>query len=394
MQDWLVDDVVLDKLIVMIRTPVKYADVLLYKVLTGLALGPRSSSHPSSRNASLHVDTPDDLALQAEHFAGQHGGMPANTMQSTQAVLKPPRAIVSQTQDATVPAHPGRGAQRGLLQTQTPYFDSAQLEAVKDSIAFSQTTLLEKLMLLRTQTYGTVVEASECPIVSAPLLRVYENTVVIAEYYAYMLNSGCLSNMSVSCLRSSLFTGKGVLEVVPRLSPLNESRQDIYNATTDLDNEQDVISYTLLSVFYFVTDIVSFDRSEILNKIYTFISMDALYDDMLYQDMLVHNEFTIGRLIRDLFDCNLPDTITCHKKKLPLRPVLTAVLLIIFIVTVFLPIPTVVIVFLWTFGLVYGTAYLAYNFSPVCSPRIPTCLGNGLFELSGQLLPGSLSVPK
>jgi len=446
-RDWLVDDVVLDKLIVMIRTPVKYADALLYKVLTGLALRPpRSSSHPSSRSASLHVDTPGDLEVQAEqhYFAGQHGGWPANTMQSVQAVIKQPRGIVSATQDtrATVPANPGRGAQRGLLQTQTPYFDSAELDAVKDSIAFKTTTLMDELMLLRTQTYGTVFEASndmscvvsagilqdeivisfanvlrkdgwtikpqctkqqildfsqlpaECPLVSAPLLRVYENTVVIAEYYAYMLNSGCLSNMSVSCLRPSLFTGKGVLEVVPRLSPLNESRQDIYNATTNLDKEQDAISRILLSVFYFVTDIVSFDRSEILSMIYTFISMDALYDDIVYQDMLVHNEFTIGRLIRDLFDCNLRDTITCHKKKLPLLPVFTAMLLIIFIVTVFLPIPTVVIVFLWTFGLVYGTAYLAYNFSPVCSPRIPTCLGNGLFELSGQLLPGSLTVPK
>jgi len=135
------------------------------------------------------------------------------------------------------------------------------------------------------------------------------------------------------------------------------------------------ISRILLSVFYFDTDIVSFDRSEILGMIYTFISMDALYDDIVYQDMLVHNEFTIGRLIGGLFDCNLYDTMTCHKKKLPLLPVFTAVLLIIFIATVFVPIPTVVIVFLWTFGLVYGTAYLAYNFSPVCSPCNPTCLG-------------------
>jgi len=440
MRDWLVDDEVLDKLVVMIRTPIKYADMLLYKVLTGLTLGPpRSSSYPSSQEASPHADTPVDLALLALHMAGQHGGTPADTtMRSTQAGTKPPRATVSQT----LPAQSGRGAQRGLLQTQTPYFDSAQLEAVEDSIAFLQATLLDELMLLRTQTYGTVFEASndmscvisagilqdeivisfanvlrkdgwtikpqctkqqildfsqlpaECPLVSAPLLRVYANTVVIAEYYAYMLNSGCLSNMSVSCLRPSLFTGKGVLEVLPRISALNESRQDTYNATTNLDNEQDVISHTLLSVFYFVTDIVSFDRSEILNMIYTFISMDALYDDVLYQDMLVRNEFTIGRLIRDLFDCNLRDTITCHKKKLPLLPVFTAVLLTIFVVTVFLPIPTVVIVLLWTFGSVYGTAYLAYNFSPVCSPRIPTCLGSGLFELSGQLLPGSLSVPK
>jgi len=36
---------------------------------------------------------------------------------------------------------------------------------------------------------------------------------------------------------------------------------------------------------------------------------------------------------------------------------------------------------------------MSYNFSPLCSPRIPTCLGAGLYELSEQSLPMHISIP-
>jgi len=58
-----------------------------------------------------------------------------------------------------------------------------------------------------------------------------------------------------------------------------------------------------------------------------------------------------------------------------------------------LPVPSVISFFLWMIGLTWGVVYMSYNFSPLCSPRIPTCLGAGLYELSEQLLPLKIQIP-
>jgi len=319
--------------------------------------------------------------------------------------------------------------------------DTAKLTAIKTSLEGEKSALLDDLTLLRTQTYGTVFESNDmscvisagilqneivmsfanvlqkdgwtrkplcskqqimdfsttpaqCPLVSAPLVRVYENTIVLAEYYGYMMKSGCLSNMSVSCLPSPLFAAKGVMEVAPGILSFNQSQHSIYNDTRDLTKEEDIISFTMLSLFYTASDIMSFDRSELLSTITVFITMDALYNDTLYTDMVRHNQFTVGRLVRDFFSCDLRDTITCQKKNLPLLTVFSVVFLITLALTIFLPIPSVIVFYMWTVGLFSGTIYLAYNFSPLCTPRIPTCLGSGLYDLSNQLLPESIYVPK
>jgi len=206
--------------------------------------------------------------------------------------------------------------------------DTAKLAAIKASLEGEKSALLDDLTLLRTQTYGTVFESNDmscvisagilqneivmsfanvlqkdgwtrkplcskqqimdfsttpaqCPLVSAPLVRVYENTIVLAEYYGYMMKSGCLSNMSVSCLPPPLFAAKGVVEVAPGIPSFNQSQRSIYNDTRDLTKEEDIISFTMLSLFYAASDIMSFDRSELLSTITVFITMDALYNDTI-----------------------------------------------------------------------------------------------------------------
>jgi hypothetical protein len=58
------------------------------------------------------------------------------------------------------------------------------------------------------------------------------------------------------------------------------------------------------------------------------------------------------------------------------------------------PIPSVLAFFMWTFGMTLGVLYMAYGFSPMCLPRIPTCLGEGLFDIVfTYVLPDSLGLP-
>ena len=354
-----------------------------------------------------HVDThTTDSATRVESHARNHRNFlrEAQTGNILLQITNPHTTHVEHAREGVLGGKhtDSESPSRKLLQENSVVFDAEKIAAVKVTIASAKESLLDDLMLLRTHTYGTVFDSSsdmscvisagilqneivvsfanvlkkdgwtlkplcskqqilefskyevQCPLVSAPLMRIYENTIVIAEYYAYMMNSRCLSNMSISCLRPGLFSAKSVLQVSPRLPSLNQSDTSIYNETTDLNDEQDLISFTILTVFYTASDIMSFDRSEILVMISVFISMDALYDDDIYRDMLRHNQFTLGRLIRDLFDCNLHDTITCEKKNLPLLTVFAAIFIIILIITIFLPVPSVIVFYLWTFGLVYG----------------------------------------
>jgi len=449
-KDWLADDMVLDTLIEWLRVPVKFMDVLLYKILHELAVSEHGAHSPlqghpgpfsASPQQSLHAADKHGGAILSEslrYLSGVAlGGPHMHTGPSWTRREDPSTDSVRDSSAAVSTLSRGRR----LLQQPVSPVDTAKLAAIKASLEGEKGALLDDLTLLRTQTYGTVFESSDmscvisagilqneivmsfanvlqkdgwtlkplcskqqivdfsktpaqCPLVSAPLVRVYENTVVLAEYYGYMMQSGCLSNMSISCLSPPLFAAKGVMEVAPGLPPFNQSQRSIYNDTHDLSKEQDVISFYILSVFYTASDIMSFDRSELLSMVAGFITMDALYDDTLYTDMVRRNQFTVGRLVRDLFNCNLRDTITCQKKNLPLLAVFTVMFLITLALTILLPIPSVIVFYMWTLGLFYGTIYLAYNFSPLCTPRIPTCLGSGLYDLSNQLLPENIYVPK
>ena len=120
-----------------------------------------------------------------------------------------------------------------------------------------------------------------------------------------------------------------------------------------------------------------------------FVSTDALYD----KEVLRHYEYLVGRLMKDYFSCNLQQTITCDKKNLSLLSVFGVLFVLIIVLHFMLPILSVISFFLWTLRLTWGVVYMSYNFSPLCSPCIPTCLGAGLYELSEQLLPMRISIP-
>ena len=46
-----------------------------------------------------------------------------------------------------------------------------------------------------------------------------------------------------------------------------------------------------------------------------FVSTDALYDEEVQARMVRNNEYSVGRLMKDYFSCNLQQPITCDKKK-------------------------------------------------------------------------------
>ena len=229
-----------------------------------------------------------------------------------------------------------------------------------------------------------------CPILTAPFTRAYANTLTIAQYYAYMVQSGCLTNMSVSCLRTPEYAKQGIVNALPRLST---DVKYTNNTLQDLKLEKDPISYVILRFFYTATDFISFDRSVLMSSVMAFTSTDALYDDLELDKMVRNNEYSIGRLLHDYFSCNLQQTISCSNKNLSLLPVGVSLFIVLLLLHLALPIPSVVSFFLWVWGLSYGILYMSYNFSPLCSPRIPTCLGSGLYELSEQVLPLQISIP-
>ena len=94
-----------------------------------------------------------------------------------------------------------------------------------------------------------------------------------------------------------------------------------------------------------------------------------------------------------MFTCNLQDSLECTKVRSPLIPVFIAIFVFIFLITFFAPIPSVVAFFLWTLGLTYGVVYVSYAYSPLCFPRIPVALGEGLYDVVTDIFPERLNFP-
>jgi len=104
-----------------------------------------------------------------------------------------------------------------------------------------------KPVCTRTQLLAFSQSIPICPILTAPFTRAYTNTLIIAQYYAHMVQSTCLTNMSVSCMKAPEFHETGIINALPRLS-----RDPKFTNQTlqDLAQEKDVISYFFLQFFY------------------------------------------------------------------------------------------------------------------------------------------------
>ena len=66
----------------------------------------------------------------------------------------------------------------------------------------------------------------------------------------------------------------------------------------------------------------------------------------------------------------------------------------ILVITLLLPLPSVLSFFLWTLGLTLGTMYRAYGYSPWCVPLVPNCLGHGLYDIAQTFMPPRLTLPR
>lgn len=124
------------------------------------------------------------------------------------------------------------------------------------------------------------------------------------------------------------------------------------------------------------------------------ISLEAVSNDEEYRYLRENHEYTIGRIMRDTFQCNFEDSIQCETQNNGLLLSFTTMFVFILLIVTFFPLPSVIKFFVWTLGLTLGVLYLAYGYSPLCAPRIPNCLGMGLENLVATFLPQKMTIPK
>jgi len=429
-QDWLQDDSTYHVVVRFMRRPVLIVDDFVYGFIQSMmpsraplqAAVDRNAKARNSTSTNEHQSVPvisGRRLLQRESVASDR---------SLEAEIVDTRASLSKTRDTAIKQ----------LHAAAPFFDVDSFGEIFGDVTARNKQLPDDLATILTETFSDAFDSPDasscmlsfgtvqngiimnfarvlakdgwtikpvctrsqlltfsksipvCPILTAPFTRAYTNTLILAEYYAHMVSSTCLTNMSVSCMKTPEFDETGIINALPRLS-----KDPKYTNQTlqDLADEKDIISYYILRFFYAITDLVSFDRTSMMASVMAFTSTDALYDDVVREGMVHRNEYSIGRLLHDYFNCDLQQTISCDRKNMSLLPVVASLFIVISILHFVLPIPSVLSFFLWTFGLTYGVVYMSYNFSPLCSPRIPTCMGNGLYEMMQQVLPLRIQIP-
>ena len=407
LRDWLQDDWAYQFIVQSARAPVRVLDDIVHALMQGAKKQtPRHANPPTRRLLQVNTEG-SSLVLPAANAL-------KNSLSSTRD------AAVAQLHDTKYffdvssfgaifddATEQNRNLEKELtnvrLKTFSDAFDSSDdtgcmlsFGTVQNDIIMNFARVLAKdgwtvkPVCTRKQMLQFARTVPSCPILTAPFTRLYNNTMILAKYYAYMAQSGCLTNMSISCLPQAVFTETGILNALPRLSQdAKFTNQTLQNIT----QEKDILSLYILRFFYFTTDFITFDRTAMMSGVMAFVSTDALYDEAVQATMVRNNEYSIGRLMKDYFSCSLRQTISCEKKNLSLLPVFGALFIVISVVHMVLPVPSVISFFLWTIGLTWGVVYMSYNFSPLCAPRIPTCLGGGLYELSEQLLPLKIEIP-
>ena len=446
-RDWLQDDSIFDSILRFLRGPMHAMDDFMFSCMLRLDRVYSPSAYFVHDSTARVGETWNRASLQnsseahqttTKHNARRHllaeGVGYERLIVSSDNITQP-----NSTSSDTEAQSPGREAGRTEMPIIVPFFDTTRFQDIFSDVDARNSRVDADLDQIRSETFssafgsadgascmlsfGTVQNkiimnfakvlakdgwtvkrpctprqlsdfadlVPECPLFTAPFTRAYQNTITISAYYAYLFQSGCLQNMSISCLRSADFAEAGIIQALPRLSQRvkfqTSTEEDVYK-------EKDQISYYILRFFYAVTDLVSFNRASIMNSVMAFASMDALYNDDIHDEMVRQNEYSLGRLLKDYFTCGLKDTISCGKKNTSLLPAFVAMFLVILVVHLTLPIPSVLSFYLWTVGLTSGVVYLSYNFSPLCMPRIPTCLGSGLYELSTQIIPMRINIPR
>lgn len=228
-----------------------------------------------------------------------------------------------------------------------------------------------------------------CAPVNIVVTTVVNNTLILARYYAHISASDCLSNSSVSCLVPARFTRKTPSEIFPlpnRETPLN-------NDTVADTNSEQIIEIFIDSIVELLS-YLDFGQGTQQQIFWGVFSFKAAYDFDEYERQINGNLFSLGRLLREWLVCDLEESIECAQTRNPLLPSFFAVFFLILIMTTFLPIPSVITFFMWTLGLTLGVVYISYGFSPLCFPRIPVCLFEGIYDIVLTFFPERLETPE
>lgn len=237
---------------------------------------------------------------------------------------------------------------------------------------------------------GEVSFAMTCPLVEGAVAHVIASTRVLVQYYAYvMFQTNCSRSMYVSCLPPAAANFSSITTAFPRIRAGNTSA----GAPASADPADPLVDAPLALLRRGLAALAITRRSVDRNFL-GFVALDAMYDDALYADMRRRNEFSLGSLARDSVQCDLDEILSCRARNSRLPVIILTNVVLIWLVVTLLPVPSVVVFYLWTLGLTLGVLYMAYGFSPLCLPRVPTCLGEGLFDLViSYVFPLTLALP-
>jgi hypothetical protein len=233
-----------------------------------------------------------------------------------------------------------------------------------------------------------------CPIVEAPMLRVFDNVKIIIEYYTRIGKSGCLTNMAVSCLPPLKQKYTSVYSLLPSVPNSYHISNDTRHYTISKNSSDFGITQFISTLTAYVFGIVGYDIYKNTETFMSFITFTEIQNSTLYQERVKNNQFTLGRILIDITTCDLESANNCPVKRVPLILTLCTNFLFIFIFLLVFPTPSVMVFFLWTIGLTSGVWYMACNFNPLCFPRMPVCMGAGIYELTTQIFPLRLQLPK
>jgi len=312
LHDWLQDDWAYQFIVQSARAPVRVLDDIVHALMQGA-----KKQTPRVR-MQVHANPPTRQLLQVNTEGSSLVLPAANALKNS----------LSSTRDAAV----------AQLHDTKYFFDVSSFGAIFDDATEQNRNLEKELTNVRLKTFSDAFDSSDdtgcmlsfgtvqndiimnfarvlakdgwtvkpvctrkqmlqfartvpsCPILTAPFTRLYNNTMILAKYYAYMAQSGCLTNMSISCLPQAVFTETGILNALPRLSQdAKFTNQTLQNIT----QEKDILSLYILWFFYFTTDFITFDRTAMMSGVMAFVSTDALYDEAVQATMVRNNEYSV-----------------------------------------------------------------------------------------------------
>ena len=273
------------------------------------------------------------------------------------------------------------------------------LQCTKNSYAFNGDFLVRFQTLLTLNGYSPLVECSgveaeelgTCPLVMAPFLEVVKDTTTLLEYYAHMQKSGCIYDSKKSCLKEPKFKAANIIQVIPKIASVENTTTNIGDGI-DLNN-QGIVLWIVLKLGNFVLDIFKPLFGDSRGHLLGFLQIDSFKNNTVFYERTRTNTWDVGRIVRELTDCNFEEILHCNRVRSPLPMTVVGMFIFIMTIHIFIPIHPVLSFFIWTGALTWGVPFLAYGFSPLCLPRIPVCYASDVHDFVNWVVPTHMSVP-